>query len=102
MRADFARLVPRFEAAIAERLTELEQRYAERVRRILEQVQEVAEDVFGARAGDVLPAAGLHAPSRFSFKLEDVEHALDMIGRSPRVRSAAGLWCVTPSGAWSR
>jgi hypothetical protein len=39
----------------------------------------VAEDVFGARASEVLPEAGLRAPSRFSFKLKDVEHALDMI-----------------------
>jgi len=79
VRADFERLVPRFEAAIAEQLTELEQRYAQRIERILEQVQEAAEDVFGARASDVLPDTGLRAPSRFSFKLRDVEHALDMI-----------------------
>ncbi len=50
VRAEFAQLVPRFEAAIADELTELERRYAGRVQRILEQVQEVAEDVFGARA----------------------------------------------------
>ena len=79
VRADFEQLVPRFEAAIADQLTELERRYAARVQRILEQVQEVAEDVFGARASDVLPETGLRAPSRFSFKLKDVEHALDMI-----------------------
>ena len=35
--------------------------------------------MFGARASDVLPDTGLRAPSRFSFKLKDVEHALDMI-----------------------
>jgi ribosome biogenesis GTPase A len=79
VRADFERLAPRFEAAIADHLTELESRYAARVQRILEQVQEVAEDVFGARASDVLPETGLRVPSRFSFKLKDVEHALDMI-----------------------
>ena len=60
-------------------LTELEQRYATRIERILEQVQQTAEDVFGARATDVLPDTGLRAPSRFSFKLKDPEHALDMI-----------------------
>lgn len=43
------------------------------------QLQAVAQDVFGARASDVLPETGLRAPSRFSFKLRDVEHALDMI-----------------------
>jgi len=79
VRAEFDRLVPRFEAAIAAQLTELEQRYAQRIERILEQVQQAAEDVFGARASEVLPATGLRAPSRFSFKLKDVEHALDML-----------------------
>ncbi len=79
VRAEFEQLVPQFESAIAEQLTELEQRYAGRVRRILEQVQQVAEDVFGARASEVLPEAGLRTPSRFSFKLKDVEHALDII-----------------------
>jgi small GTP-binding protein len=79
VRAEFDRLVPRFEAAIAEQLTEFEQRYAQRIERILEQVQQAAEDVFGVRASEVLPDTGLRAPSRFSFKLKDVEHALDMI-----------------------
>jgi len=79
VRADFERLVPRFEAAIAEQLGGLEQRYAQRIERILEQIQAAAEDVFGTRAGDVLPDTGLRTPSRFSFKLKDVEHALDMI-----------------------
>jgi small GTP-binding protein len=79
VRAEFERVVARFEAAIAEQLTELEQRYAQRIERILEQVQQAAQDVFGARASDVLPDTGLRAPSRFSFKLKDVEHALDMI-----------------------
>jgi small GTP-binding protein len=79
VRAEFERLVPRFEAAIAEQLSELEQRYAQRIKRILVQVQQAAEDVFGVRASDVLPDTGLRTPSRFSFKLKDAEHALDMI-----------------------
>jgi small GTP-binding protein len=79
VRGEFEGLVPRFEAAIAEQLTALEQRYAQRIERILEQVQQAAEDVFGVRASEVLPSTGLRAPSRFSFKLKDVEHALDMI-----------------------
>lgn len=79
IRAEFERLVPRFETAIAERLTELERRYASRIERILEEIQQVAQDVFGARAGDVLPDTGLGGPTRFSFKLRDVEHALDII-----------------------
>jgi len=79
IRAQFEPLVPRFEAQITERLTELEQRYAQRIERILEDVQRAAEDVFGSRAGDVLPDTGLRGPSRFSFKLKDVEHALEII-----------------------
>jgi len=79
VRGDFAQLVPGFEATIAQALTELQRRYAARVQSILEQVQAVAEDVFGARAGELLPAIGLRDPSRFSFKLNDVEHALDII-----------------------
>ena len=74
VRSEFERLVPRFETAIAEQLTELEQHYAQRIERLLEQVQQAAEDVFGARTSDVLPDTGLRAPSRFSFKLKDVEH----------------------------
>ena len=75
----FADLVPRFESDIANELTALETRYAARVRDILEEVQAAAQDVFGVRAGEVLPETGLRAPSRFSFKLHDVENALDMI-----------------------
>jgi small GTP-binding protein len=79
VRSDFEQLVPRFGAKIADQLTELERRYADRVRRILDDVQAVAENLFGARASDLLPETGLRVPSRFSFKLKDVEHALDMI-----------------------
>lgn len=79
VRAEFDELVVHFEAAIADQLTDLESRYAMRVRTVLEQVQEIAEHVFGTRASEALPPTGLAAPSRFSFKLQDVEHALDVI-----------------------
>jgi small GTP-binding protein len=79
IRSEFEGLIPQFEGAIADQLTELEQRYAQRIEGILEQVQQAAEDVFGVRASEVLPETGLRAPSRFSFKLKDVEHALDVI-----------------------
>lgn len=79
IRVDFELLVPQFEASIAAQLTELEQRYAERIACILEQVGEAARDVSGTRASEVLPDTGLRVPSRFSFKLRDAEHALDMI-----------------------
>jgi ribosome biogenesis GTPase A len=79
IRAEFGRLVPLFETAIGGELAELERHYATRIERILEQVQQTAEDVFGARASAVLPDTGLRAPSAFSFKLKDPEHGLDMI-----------------------
>jgi hypothetical protein len=71
VRGAFAELAQCLEAAIADELTQLEHRYAARVTEILDAVPMVAEDVFGARAGDVLPETGLRAPSRFSFKLHD-------------------------------
>jgi predicted GTPase len=79
IRAEFARLVPRFETVIGSELTDLERHYATRIERILEQVQQTAEDVFGTGASDVLPDTGLRVPSAFSFKLKDAEHGLDMI-----------------------
>jgi small GTP-binding protein len=79
IRAEFERLVPQFETAIGGELTERERNYAARIERILEQVQQTAEDVFGARASDVLPDTGLRRPSAFSFKLKDPEHGLDML-----------------------
>jgi small GTP-binding protein len=85
VRGEFEQLVPQLEAEVAEELAELERRYAGRVERILEQVQDAADEVFGARASGVFPETGLRSPSRFTFKLRDVEHALEMIvgfGRS--------------------
>lgn len=79
MRAEFERLVPEFETAIADELSTLQRRYAGRVERILVKVQEAAQDAVGVRAADVMPATGLRSPSRFSFKLVDVEHALDIL-----------------------
>lgn len=79
IRETFAELGPSFETAIAEALSSLQTRYAARVREILEQVQVVAEEVFGVRGGEGLPEAGLRAPSGFSFKLRDPENALDML-----------------------
>jgi GTPase Era involved in 16S rRNA processing len=79
VRNEFEQLVPSFERQMADRLTELETGYAARVRRVLEDVQAAAAGIFGTPAAEVLPDAGLRAPSRFSFKLTDVEHALDVI-----------------------
>jgi hypothetical protein len=76
---EFAELVPRFEAAVAEGLMTLQRPHTARVTQILHEVQAVAEDVFGSRVADGPRSVGLSAPSRFSFKLDDPEHALDAI-----------------------
>ncbi len=79
VRGTFADAVPRFESEISERIIELEARYAARVGGIIDEVHAVAQDVFGSAGGEGLPQTGMRAPSRFSFKLHDVENALDMI-----------------------
>lgn len=79
IRAEFDHLADSFEEAVAAEVVQLETRYAGRVHEILHQVQAVAEDAFGMRAGEALPQTGLRAPSRFSFKLHDTENALDML-----------------------
>jgi ribosome biogenesis GTPase A len=91
VRSDFEQLAPRFETTIIEQLIGFERRYAARVQRILEQVPAVAEDVFGSYAGDLMPNLGPPAPSQFSFKLKDVEHALDMIVGFGRMSAPGAL-----------
>ena len=75
----FADLVPHFESAIADEVSNLQGRYAARVAEIIAAVHTAAADVFGADTGQALPQTGLRAESRFSFKLHDVENTLDMI-----------------------
>jgi len=79
VRAEFERMAPRFEAEVVGELTQLEGHHAARMQEILEGVQAVAEDVFGVPAGELLPDLGVRASSRFSYKLADVENALDML-----------------------
>lgn len=76
---EFEELVEQFEQTIADTLIGLERRYAQRIERILAQVGAIAEDVFGMPVAELVPEIGLRAPSRFTFKLHDPEHALDMI-----------------------
>ena len=79
IRAEFERLVRRFETAIAEQLTSSSGATRSAIERIIER------DPAGGR-GRVrhprerrLARHGAAGPSRFSFKLKDVEHALDML-----------------------
>ncbi|HZE06238.1 MAG TPA: dynamin family protein [Solirubrobacteraceae bacterium] len=79
VRGEFLGIAAELDGTIADELTELELRYARRVEEIVTQVHDAAENIFGVRPGDLMPATGPRAPSRFSFKLKDAEHALDIL-----------------------
>lgn len=79
IRDEFAELISAFEPALATELQALQDGYAARIKRILNDVHALAADMFDADGTGLLPQVGLRARSRFSFKLEDPEHALDMI-----------------------
>ena len=76
IRERFERLAGEYEKRIADELGELHDRYAERVDRILAQLDDAAAEVFGAPAGRQTPVVGLRRPSRFTFKLHDVEREM--------------------------
>jgi small GTP-binding protein len=79
VKSELASLLPRVERAIAGELALLESRYSDRVRQILQSVQNAAKDLFGARALATLPQTGLTEPSSFTFKLSDPENALEIL-----------------------
>ncbi|HTZ63338.1 MAG TPA: dynamin family protein [Solirubrobacteraceae bacterium] len=79
IRNEFAELVGEFEPSLAAELETLQDGYAARIGRILDDVQTLAVDVFDTDRAGLLPRAGLCEQSRFSFKLHDSEQALDMI-----------------------
>jgi hypothetical protein len=77
IRGRFSELVPELEAYVADEVRERQRRFARRIEQILVQVQDAAEEVFGARASNQLPDVDLSDPARFSFKLDDVGQMLD-------------------------
>lgn len=79
IRSEFADLLSEFEPALAAELELLQDGYAARIKRILNDVHALAADMFDTDGAGLLPHVGLRARSRFSFKLKDPEHALDMI-----------------------
>jgi small GTP-binding protein len=79
IRQEFDELVARLETATESGLAELQRRHAERIARILADLENAASDIFGEEAAMAMPEMGLREPSRFSFKLQDVRHALDQI-----------------------
>ena len=76
VRDRFDRLAQEYEARIAGQLAALHERYAERVDRILRELDDAAAEVFGTRAGRRAPEVGLRHPSRFTFKLHDAEREM--------------------------
>ncbi|HTS72966.1 MAG TPA: dynamin family protein [Gaiellaceae bacterium] len=76
IRERFERLAAAFEAQLADDLAALEARYAERIERILEDIDEAAAEVFGERSGCRAPKVGMRRQSRFTFKLRDLEREM--------------------------
>jgi len=77
IRERFGTLVPELEAAIAAEVRSLQQSFATRIRTVLTEIQDAADETFGARAGVSLPEVDFSTPASFTFKLADVAHMLD-------------------------
>ncbi len=75
----FADLSAAYEQRVADGIAELEQVHAQRISGILAELHSAAQEILGATAVAAMPELGLTAPSRFSFKLRDVRHALEQI-----------------------
>lgn len=86
--SEFADLAGVFEPTLAAEIEGLQDGYAVRIQRILDEMDALAADVFDTDRAGLLPRVGLREQSRFSFKLHDPEHALDMI--------VAGLRMLAP------
>jgi small GTP-binding protein len=76
VRDRFEQLAEEYERLLADKLAALQERYAERVDRILRELDDAAAEVFGTRAGRRAPEVGLRQPSRFTFQLHDVEREM--------------------------
>lgn len=87
IRDRFERLGRDYEQRLAEELAALHGRYAERVERVMADLDAAAGEVFGAPVGQLLPEVELRLPSRFSFKLHDVER--EMLDQLASAASAA-------------
>ena len=92
IRGRFERLAREYEARIADELADQHERYAERIDRILRELDDAAAEVFGMRAGLRAPEVSLRRASRFTFKLRDVEREmLDQLA-SLAAASAPGVF----------
>jgi small GTP-binding protein len=89
--AEFEALCPRLEDTVTARLEDVERRQIHRVEAILDEVERIATDTFGARRRAPLPQTGLVHPSRFTFKLRDVEHMVDRLVAGTRMLAPGAL-----------
>jgi small GTP-binding protein len=96
VQARFAELAREVEDVFAGELEALERRHAERIERLLDEIGQVAADVFGAGVGVHRPDLGLQAPARFSFKLRDEEQMLEQLAAAGRaiLPGPLGRWLV--------
>lgn len=72
----FEELATDYERSLAKELGSLHERYAERVDRIMSELDDAAAEAFGERMGRLVQPVSLRRPSRFSFKLQDVEREM--------------------------
>ena len=72
----FAELAADYERSLAKELGSLHERYAERVDRIMSELDDAAAEAFGERMGRLVQPVSLRRPSHFSFKLQDVEREM--------------------------
>lgn len=93
IRSELGGLTGELEPALAAELERLQNGYAARIERILGDLHGLAADMFDADGAGLLPQVGLRARSRFSFKLDDPEHALDMIVGRLRTLAPGRLGC---------
>ncbi len=79
IRRRFDELGPALEETVGQEVGNLQRRFAQRIGKILTEVQEAAAEAFGLRGADQLPDLRFAEPSRFSFKLADPSQMLDQV-----------------------
>ncbi len=76
IRERFEGLVVEYEETLARELADLHERYVERVERIMRELDDAAAEIFGERIGTLVQPVSLRRPSRFTFKLHEVEREM--------------------------
>jgi small GTP-binding protein len=84
VREELRTLAPAIEANIGGALQALQQRHAETIASILHDLDDAVGDMLGSRIAGPAPELAVRQPSRFTFKLDDPEHALDRLAAATR------------------